>query len=74
MRSESSGYMWKTTCAFEDSWTIKIASESFFEEHAHEIWERNWMNHEMHTTLLNMHNLKLMETILKPLRGSDGYS
>ena len=26
------------------------------------------MNLEMHTTLLNMNNLKLMETILKALR------
>ena len=27
------------------------------------------MNPEMHTTLLNMNNLKVMETILKALRG-----
>ena len=54
MRSESSEYMWKTTCAFINSWRIKIALESYFEKHALEIWERNWMNPEMHTTLLNM--------------------
>ena len=29
----------------------------------------NWTYLEMHTTLLNMNNLRLMETILKALRG-----
>ena len=32
---------------------IKIALESYIEEHAQEVWERNWMNLEMQTTLLN---------------------
>ena len=45
-----------------------MALESYFEKSAQEIWERNWMNPETHTTLLNMNNLKLMETILKALR------
>ena len=31
---------------------------SYFEKHAQEIWERNWMNPEMHTTLLNMKALR----------------
>ena len=35
---------------------------------AQEVWERNRMNPDMHTTLLDMDNLKLMETILKVLR------
>ena len=34
MRSESSEYVWKTTGAFINSWRIKIALESYFEEHA----------------------------------------
>ena len=38
-------------------------------KHAQEIWERHWMDPEMQTTLLNNYNPKLMETILKALRG-----
>ena len=57
------------TGAFLNNWRIKIALESYFEKHAQEIWEINWMNLEMQTTLLNMYNPKLMETILKMLRG-----
>ena len=53
---------------FINNWRIEIALESYFEIHAQEIWERNWMNPERHTTL-NMNNLKWMETILKTLRG-----
>ena len=53
MQSESSEYVRKTTGFFTDSWRIKIALESYFEEHAQEVWERNWKNPEMHTTLLN---------------------
>ena len=68
MRSESVGYMWKTTCAFVHCWRIKTTLESYLEEHAQEIWERNWINPEMHTTLLKMNDLKLMETIMKALR------
>ena len=68
MRSESSEYMWKTTGAFMKSWRIKIALESYCEEHAQEVWERNWMNLEMQTTLLNTYPPKLISTILKALR------
>ena len=39
--------MWKTTGAFINSWRIKEALESKFQEHAHEVWERYWMNPEM---------------------------
>ena len=42
--------------------------ESYFEEHAQEVWEGNWTNPEMHTTLLNTYLPKLIETILKALR------
>ena len=68
MRSESSEYVLKTTGFFTNSWRIKIALESYFEEHAQEVWERNWMNPEMQTTLLNTHSPKLIATILKALR------
>ena len=64
MRSDSSEYMWKTTGALKNSWRIKIALESHFEERAHETWERNLRK----TTMLNMCNPILMETILKVLR------
>ena len=30
----------------------KTALESYFEEHAQEVWDRNWKNPEMQTTLL----------------------
>ena len=45
-----------------------LALESYFEEHAQEVWDRNWMNHELHTTLLNTYPPKLIATILKALR------
>ena len=45
-----------------------MALERDFEEHAREIWERNWMNPEMQTTLLNTYPPKLIATILKALR------
>ena len=41
VRSESDDYVRKTTVFFTNSWRIKIALESFFEEHAQEVWERN---------------------------------
>ena len=54
-----------------------IHLESYFGRHAQEVWERNWMNPDMHTmlldtkllnaTLLDMYNPLLMETILKKL-------
>ena len=42
--------------------------ESYFEEHAQEVWEGNWTNPEMHTTLLNTYPPKLIAKILKALR------
>ena len=42
--------------------------ESDFEEHAQQIWERNWMNLEMHTALLNTYPPKLIATTLEALR------
>ena len=39
--------MRKTTGFSTNSWRIKITLESYFEEHAQEVWERNWMNPEM---------------------------
>ena len=68
MRSEWNEYVWKTTSSFTNSWRIKIALESHFEEHAQEVWERNWMNPEMQTTLLNTYPPKLIATILEALR------
>ncbi len=35
-----------------NSWRIKISLESYFEEHAQEVWEKNWMNPEMPTTFV----------------------
>ena len=63
MQSESSEYVRKTTGCFTNSWRNTIALESYFEEHAQEVWERNLRK----TTLLNMCNPILMETILKVL-------
>ena len=58
MRSESSEYVRKTTGFFTNGWRIKVA----------EVWERNWMNPEMQTTLLNTYPPKLIAAILKALR------
>ena len=68
MQSESSENARKTTGFFTHSWRIKIALESYFEERAKEVWERNWMNPEMQTTLLNTYPPKLIATILTALR------
>ena len=65
MRSESSEHVRKTTGFFTNSWRIKTALESHFEEHAEEVWERNWMSPQMQTTLLNTCPPKLIATILK---------
>ena len=48
----------------KNSWRITIALESYFEERAQETWERNLRK----TTLLNVCNPIMMETILKVLR------
>ena len=53
MESESNEYVRKTKGFFTNSWRIKIALESYFEEHAQDVWVRNWMNPEMQTTLWN---------------------
>ena len=68
MRSESSAYVRIPTGAFIKSPRIKIALESYFDDHAQEVWERNWMNPEMQTTLLNTYPPKLIATILKARR------
>ena len=71
IRSEPSEHMWKTT-------DILIHLESYFGKYAQEVWERNRMDPDMHTvlldtkllkaTLLNMFNPILMVTILKKFR------
>ena len=68
MRSESSEYGRKTTGFFINSWRIKVGLESYFEEHAREVWERNWMSPEMQTALFNTCFPNLIATILKALR------
>ena len=52
MRSESSEYVRKTPGFFTNSWRIKIALESYYEEHTQEVWERNKMNFEMQTNVV----------------------
>ena len=37
-------------------------------KNAQEVWERNRTNPDLHATLSDINNLKLMETILKVLR------
>ena len=68
MRSESSGYVRKTKGSFTDSWRITIALESYFEEHAQEVWAWNWMSPEMQTVFFEQKPSKLIATILKSLR------
>ena len=62
MRSEPSENMWKTR-------VILIHLENYFGKYAQEVWERNWMNSDMHTMLLDTNNRKLMELRLQKLRG-----
>ena len=68
MRSASSEYVRKTTRFFANSWRIKKALESYFEVYAQAVWERNWINPEMRTTLLNTFLPKSIATILRALR------
>ena len=68
MQSKSSEYVRKTTGCFTNSWRSQIALESFFDEHAQEVWERNWMSPEMQTTLFNTYPPELIATILTALR------
>ena len=65
MHSDSSAYVRKTTGFFTDSWRINRALESYFEEHAKEVWERMLMNPEMQTTLRNQ--LNAVEEIAGPV-------
>ena len=67
MQSESNEYVRKSMGLFTDSWRIKIALASYFDEHGKEVSEINWMNLEVQTTLLNTYPLKLIATILKAL-------
>ena len=47
-----------------NSWRIKIAMESYFEEHAQGVWERNSMNPEMlRKQLKENHQLNAVEEI-----------
>ena len=39
-----------------------MASESYFDEHAPEVWERTWMNPDVQTTLLNTYQPQLIAT------------
>ena len=55
---------------FFNSWRIKLALESNFEEGAQKTWDRNLRK----TTLLNTCNPLLMETILKVLREQSEHS
>ena len=68
MQSESSEYVRKTTGFFANSWRIKIALVKYFEERAQDVWERNWMNPEMQTTLLNKYPPRLIAMIPRALR------
>ena len=51
MQLESSEYVRNSTGFFTNSWSIKLALESYFEEHAQEVWEK-WMNPEMQTDVV----------------------
>ena len=50
---------------FTNSWRIKIALDSYFEEHAKEVCVRNCMNSEMHATWFNTYPPKLIAMILR---------
>ena len=62
MRSEPSEHMWKTI-------VILIHLANYFGKYAQEVWERIWMNLDMHTLLLDTNNRKLSELCLQKLRG-----
>ena len=61
-QSESNEYVRGTTGIFTNSWRINMASESYFHEHAPEVWERTWMNPDVQTTLLNTYQPQLITT------------
>ena len=70
MRSESSEYLWETTGAFINSWRIKITLESCFGKNAQEVWQRNRVDLDMHTVLLDTKLLKA--TLLNAQSNIDG--
>ena len=53
MQSETTGFL-------ANSWRIRIALECSVEEHAKEVWDRNWMNLEGHATLFYTYPPKLI--------------
>ena len=61
MRSESSECTWNAKA-------ILIHLESYLEDCAQEVWERNRMSLDMHTSWLNAKIRKLMEMILVVFR------
>ena len=61
MRSESSACTWNAKA-------ILIHLESYLEECAQEVWERNRMSPDMHTTWWNVKIRRLMEMILMVFR------
>ena len=68
---KAEGAIWRESwlsepaCIIRNRCGIKMAMQSFFDEHAKEMWEINWVNLEMQITLLNTHLPKLIATILK---------
>ena len=66
-------YVRRTTGFFTNSWRIKIALESYFEEHAQDVWARNWMNLEVQTTLLNTYHSKKVINCIQSRRLLDQY-
>ena len=45
--------------------------ESYFGKYAQEIWERNWMDFDMHTLLLDRKLLKPVEYVQSDIGGDD---
>ena len=62
MRSEPSEYTWKTR-------VILIHLENYFGKYAQDVWERNWMNPDMRTMLLDTNSRKLVQLRVQKLRG-----
>ena len=58
----------KQRVSFQTVGESQVALESYFEDYAQEVWERNWMNPEMQSLFLNTCPPKLIVTILKALR------
>ena len=61
MRSELGEHMWKTR-------VILIHLENYFGKYAHVNWERNWMNLDIRTMLLDTNTRKLIELRLMKFR------